>query len=111
MNALTPEFKNIHIKGITVDGCARFIDVKALPERPLTNVLIEDADVRCGEFLRMQDADGFVLHGATIRCPRATATLDGCRSVMLLDVDFAGDTLQTSTTNATLYVSGGHGQP
>lgn len=106
VNELTPEFKNIYIRDITVDGCARFIGVKALPERPLTNVLIENADVRCKDFMNMQDAEGFVLHNATIRTGQPTATLDGCHSVMLLDVDFQGKQLKQSLKNATLQVNG-----
>ena len=108
INELTPEFKNIHIKDITIDGCTRFIDVKALPECPLTNVLIENAEVRCKEFLRMQDVNGFVLHNATVRTSQPTATVDGCQSVMLLDVDFDGKQLKTSKKNATLCVSSQH---
>ena len=103
---LTPEFKNIHIKDIVIDGCNRFIDVKALPEQPLTNVLIENSDVRCNNFLRMQDANGFVLNNAVIRTSQPTAIVDGCHSVMLLDVDFSGKELKTQTKNSTLYVSG-----
>ncbi|MBQ9361793.1 MAG: glycoside hydrolase family 28 protein [Bacteroidaceae bacterium] len=106
INELTPEFKNIHIKDITIDGCSRFIDVKALPERPLTNVLIENAEVRCKEFLRMQDAQGFVLKNAIVHTSSPSASLDGCHSVMLLDVDFEGKQLKQSTKNATLFVSG-----
>ena len=62
-------------RGYSVDGCARFIGVKALPERPLSNVLIENADVRCKDFLNMQDANGFVLHNATlyVTAPRVDA--------------------------------------
>lgn len=108
VNELTPEFKNIHIKDITVDGCARFIGVKALPERPLTNVLIENADVRCKDFLNIQDANGFVLHNATIHTSKPTATVDGCQSVMLIDVDFDGKQLTKSLKNATLYVTAPH---
>ncbi len=105
INELTPEFKNFYIRDIAIDGCARFIDVRALPERPLTNVLIENADVRCKDFLRMQDAQGFVLHNATIRTSRPTATVDGCHSVMLIDVNFDGKPLTKSVKNATLYVN------
>ena len=105
INELTPEFKNIHIKDITIDGCARFIDVKALPERPLTNVLIENADVRCKDFLRMQDADGFVLRNATIRTSNPTASVDGCRDVVLFDVGYDGKELKQDTKNAMLCIS------
>ena len=105
VNKLTPEFKNIYIKDITVDGCSRFIDVRALPEQPLTNVLIENADVKCKDFLRMQDAEGFVLNNATIRTANPTANVDGCKSVMLLDVDFCGKQLKQNIKNTTLYVS------
>ena len=105
VNALTPEFKNIHVKDITIDGCSRFIDVRALPERPLTNVLIENADVRCKDFLRMQDADGFVLRNASVHTSSPTANVDGCKDVVLFDVSFDGKELKQNIKDATLYVS------
>ena len=105
INELTPEFKNIHIKDITIDGCARFIDVKALPERPLTNVLIENADVRCKDFLRMQDACGFVLRNLAVHTSQPTANVDGSKDVVLYDVSFDGKKLKRNVKNATFYVS------
>ena len=105
INELTPEFKNIHIKDITIDGCARFIDVKALPERPLTNVLIENADVRCKDFLRMQDVDGFVLRNATVHTSQPVANVDGSKDVVLFDVSYDGKQLKQNIKNATFYVS------
>lgn len=87
VNELTPEFKNIYIKDFTVDGCQRLIDVKALPERPLTNVLIENFEGHGIDFLRLQDVSGFVMKGGKIHTAAPSAVLDGCQSVMLLDMD------------------------
>ena len=105
INELTPEFKNIHIKDITIDGCARFIDVKALPERPLTNVVIENVDVRCKDFMRMQDANEFVLRNAAVHTSQPTANVDGCKDVRLFDVSFDGKELKRNLKNATFYLS------
>ena len=105
VNELTPEFKNIYIKDFTVDGCQRLIDVKALPERPLTNVLIENFEGRGKDFLRLQDVSGFVMKGGIIHTTSPSAVLDGCQSVMLLDMDFDGKHLKRTTHNATLYVT------
>ena len=102
---LTPEFKNIYIKDFTVDGCQRLIDVKALPERPLTNVLIENFEGHGKDFLRLQDVSGFVLKGGKIHTAAPSAVLDGCQSVMLLDLEFNGKQLKQITNNATLYVT------
>lgn len=105
VNELTPEFKNIYIKDFTVDGCQRLIDVKALPERPLTNVLIENFEGHGKDFLRLQDVSGFVMKGGKIHTAAPSAVLDGCQSVMLLDMDFNGKQLKQITNNATLYVT------
>lgn len=105
VNELTPEFKNIYIKDFTVDGCQRLIDVKALPERPLTNVLIENFEGHSKDFLRLQDVSGFVMKGGKIHTAAPSAVLDGCQSVMLLDMDFNGKQLKQITNNATLYVT------
>ena len=113
VNALTPEFKNIYIKDYTVDGCQRLIDVKALPERPLANVLIENFEGRGGEFLRLQDVSGLVMKNATVRTIGKDGTtqttpsivLDGCQSVMLLDMDFCDRKPKVSKKNATIYLT------
>lgn len=113
VNALTPEFKNIYIKDYTVDGCQRLIDVKALPERPLANVLIENFEGRGGEFLRLQDVSGLVMKNATVRTIGKDGTtqttpsivLDGCQSVMLLDMDFCDRKPKVSMKNATIYLT------
>lgn len=102
---LTPEFKNIHIRDITIDGCARFVDVKALPESQLSHVLIENATVRCSNFIRMQDCDSFVLHNAVVDASTAEISLDGCKSVMLLNVDFTGDSLKEVIKDSSLFLS------
>ena len=103
INELTPEFKNIYIKDFTVDGCQRLIDVKALPERPLTNVLIENFEGRGKDFLRLQDVSGFVMRGGKIHTPEPTAVLDGCSSVALVGMDYDGKPLKQHLKNATIY--------
>ncbi|MBQ8467917.1 MAG: hypothetical protein IJ546_09540, partial [Prevotella sp.] len=103
VNELTPEFKNIYIKDFTVDGCQRLIDVKALPERPLTNVLIENFEGRGKDFLRLQDVSGFVMRGGKIHTPEPTAVLDGCSSVALVGMDYDGKPLKQHLKNATIY--------
>lgn len=113
INELTPEFKNIYIKDFTIDGCQRLIDVKALPERPLSNVLIENFEGRGNDFLRLQDTNGFVMKNAHIRTvgkdgktPSTPAiSLDGAQSIMLLDMDFYGKKPKVSKKNATLYIN------
>ncbi|MCR4914327.1 MAG: hypothetical protein K6A96_01015 [Prevotella sp.] len=105
VNELTPEFCNIYIKDFTVDGCERLIDVKALPERPLTNVLIENFEGRGKDFLRLQDVSGFTLKGGTVCTSAPSAVLDGCKNVQLLDMNFEGKQLKTAKKNATLYVT------
>jgi polygalacturonase len=105
VNDLTPEFRNIYIKDFTVDGCQRLIDVKALPERPLSNVQIENFEGRGKDFMRLQDVSGFAIKGGTIHTSSPSLVLDGCQDVRLLDMDFEGKQLKTTKKNATLYVT------
>ena len=87
INALTPEFRNIHVSDYRVDGCSRFIDVRALPERPLKDVVIERADVRCKDFLRLHDVKDFTLRDATVRAVNTNATVDGCQGVQFVHLN------------------------
>lgn len=106
INNLTPEFYNIYIKDYKVDGCQRLIDVKALPERPLSNVLIENFIGHGKDFLRIQDACGFVVKNASIKTSSTpSAILDGCQGVMLLDMDFNGKQLKVSKKNTRAYIT------
>lgn len=105
VNELTPEFRNIYIKDFTVDGCQRLIDVKALPERPLSNVQIENFEGRGKDFLRLQDVSGFAIKGGTIHTSSPSLVLDGCQDVRLIDMDFEGKQLKITKKNATLYVT------
>ena len=54
----------------------------------------------------MQDAKGFVLHNAKVHTSKPTASIDGCHSVMLLNVDFDGKQLNKQTKNGSIFVSG-----
>ena len=85
------------------ENCQRLIDVKALPERPLTNVLIENFEGRGKDFLRLQDVSGFVMRGGKIHTPEPTAVLDGCSSVALVGMDYDGKPLKQHLKNATIY--------
>ncbi len=102
---LTPDFRDIHIKDFAIHGCQRLIDVKALPERPLTNVLIENFEGEGKDFMRLQDVSGFVIKGGVVNTPSPSAVLDGCKSIMMLDMNFKGKQLKVSKKNATIFVT------
>lgn len=58
------------------------------------------------DFLRIQDAYGFVVKNASIKTSSApSAILDGCQGVMLLDMDFSGKQLKVSKKNARAHVT------
>ena len=39
---LTPVFRNLHFKNITVDNCQMLISAKGLPESPIENLTFEN---------------------------------------------------------------------
>ena len=46
VNKLTPLYRNISVKNIVVEKSSQFLKVNGLPKSPLSNLLIENANVR-----------------------------------------------------------------
>lgn len=59
---LTPVVRGFHFKDFIVESSKSFIRANCIPEIPLTNVLIENGNVKCDEIIHtLDDANDFVL--------------------------------------------------
>jgi polygalacturonase len=82
INQLTPGFKNIVARNIIVEKAKYFIKVKGIPESPLTNVLIEDVDVRCRNLFTGHDIKNMTIRNATIQSQDSLISILDGRNVV-----------------------------
>lgn len=57
----TPQFRNIHIKGVVVNGAHKAIFVRGLPEMNVKNIVMEDMVLQAQEGLDMTEGTGITL--------------------------------------------------
>lgn len=97
---LTPHFANITARHIIVEQASQFVKVEAIPETPLTNVLLEDIDVNAQKLFTGADIQGFTVRRATLRTTAAQLTLLDARQVLFEEVKFVvpGNAVQATVT-------------
>jgi polygalacturonase len=95
VNELTPAFGNIHAKNIIVERALQFVAVTGIPESPVTNVMIENVDIRADRLFSAADVDGFVVRNARLRTLSSDITLRAVKNLLFQNVNF-------STTDADL---------
>jgi hypothetical protein len=86
VNRLTPAYRDIIARDVVVERASQFVKVTGIPESPLTNVLIENADVTAKRVFAAADIKGFTVRNATIRADDALLTLVDGRDVLFDNV-------------------------
>jgi polygalacturonase len=81
VNRLTPVFRNITARDIIVERAAQFVKAQAIPESPLKDVLIENADVRARKLFNAADVDGFTVRSSSIQTDDAELILLDARNI------------------------------
>lgn len=89
VNKLTPTYKNVFVKDIVVEKSGKFVELTGIPESPVMNVMIENADVmNTTKIMSLHDVDGFVLKNATVHSTDPLVdVLDG-RNIRFENVTF-----------------------
>lgn len=90
INTLTPGYRDIVASHILVNKTGQFISINGIPESPLSNVLIEHADISTDKLITAADVNGFTLKNARIACSQPKITLDSARNVYFEQVQFDG---------------------
>ncbi len=62
----TPQFRNFFFRNITVNGAAKGIFVRGIPEMHVKNILIENAVLQADEGIDIQEASGITLNNITM---------------------------------------------
>ncbi|WP_374165231.1 glycoside hydrolase family 28 protein [Arcticibacter sp. MXS-1] len=94
---LTPLYRNISIRNILVENTTQFLKINGIPESPLKNLLVENAEVNCDKLIIARDAAGIQIRNSTIRSKDGEIeVLDG-RNILFDKVKFVvpGDKLST----------------
>lgn len=98
INRLTPSYKNIVARDIVVENTPQFFKVTGIPETPLTNVLIENAEIKTDKLILMRDVDGITFKNVKVTSGENTIDILDGRNIRFDQVDFI-------TPDSTLSVS------
>ena len=95
INSLTPLFKNIVARNIVVERSSQFVKINGIPESPLSNVRIEQVNVKSDKLFTAADVNGFSVKNATIETKDSKISLLGVRKLAFENVQFLvpGDSL------------------
>ncbi len=85
---LTPYYKNIHIKDIVVENASCFIKAKGIPESPINNVTIENAQVKCKKAFFAHDIHNLTINKIKIESNDTLLTFIDSRNVKMSNLDF-----------------------
>ncbi|TXK48977.1 glycoside hydrolase family 28 protein [Pontibacter qinzhouensis] len=88
INALTPSYKNITARDIIVEKADYFVKIKGIPETPMTNLLIENAQVTSKGLFIARDAKDITLRNIEVQAQDSLIeVLDG-RNILFENVRF-----------------------
>ncbi len=88
INRLTPSFKNISMKNLIIEKTPQFLKINGIPETPLTNLSIENAQVKADKLIIARDALNIKISNSTIESKdNVVEVLDG-RNISFNKVDF-----------------------
>lgn len=88
VNRLTPVYRNITARNIIVENSSQFVKATAIPESPLTNVLIENATIKAAKLFTASDVKGFTVRNAGITTRDSVISLLDTRNVLFENVQF-----------------------
>lgn len=88
VNKLTPHYKNIHIENIIVEKASHFVKVIGIPESPLDNVTIENAEVNCNSLIFAHDFRNSNFKNININTEDSLLTFIDSKNIHLSNVNF-----------------------
>lgn len=88
INSLTPVFRNIVARNIVVERSSEFVKINSIPESPLSNVLIENIDIKSNKLFSATDINGFTVKNAKVEAKHSKISLLGVRKLVFENVQF-----------------------
>ncbi|MCC6760317.1 MAG: glycoside hydrolase family 28 protein [Chitinophagaceae bacterium] len=72
----TPVFRNFHIRNVYVNGAAKGVFIRGLPEMPVQNIKLENMVLQADKGIDIQESDGIVFNNVTIKAKHTTPVVD-----------------------------------
>lgn len=88
VNALTPVFRKISVKNLIIENSEWFIKIAAIPESPLSDVKMENMQVKTEHLFKGADMQDFLLKDAVIRSKDSVITLLDAHQISFNHVNF-----------------------
>ncbi|MEP0368007.1 MAG: glycoside hydrolase family 28 protein [Cyclobacteriaceae bacterium] len=88
VNALTPFYRNVKISNIIVENGTHFLKIYGLPESPMTNLTIDNADVKSENLIILNDAENITIQNSKISTPDSLMEILGSKKIKFENVNF-----------------------
>ncbi len=88
VNRLTPLYRRITARNIKVENTTQFLKINGIPESPLTQVLIEQADIQSDKLITLADAEDITVRHAVIESKESTITALDTKNIRFENVTF-----------------------
>ena len=88
VNRLTPFFRNIVAKDFIIEKAKSLIRIDGIPESPLSNFTLENADVNSKNLIRVTDAKNLSIKNSIIRSQDSLISLVDTRNLVFENVIF-----------------------
>ncbi|MFT2010009.1 glycoside hydrolase family 28 protein [Pontibacter sp. 13R65] len=88
INKLTPSYKNIFARDIIVEKADHFVKIKGIPETPMTNLLIENAQVKSKGLFIARDAKDITLRNIEVQAQDSLIEILDGRNILFENVRF-----------------------
>lgn len=97
---LTPAYRNIFAKDIIVERATHFVKINGIPESPLTNMTIDNAEVNCKNLFLLNDAKDITIKNVNVTCPDSVIHINDGRNIKFQNVRFnvPGDKVRLEKT-------------
>ena len=103
ITSLTPSFKRISFRDITIEHCDKVIDLIGIPETPVTQVLMNRIFVKDSkDLISVRDVDGLIISNSEISSTDNRAEFTGTKNIMFINTIFhvPNERIQTSYEDA-----------
>jgi len=85
---LTPKYRNVVARDIIVENARMFVNIQGIPESPVINFLVENADVKSQKIFAAADARDITIRNAVITSAESVITSLDSRNILFDNVKF-----------------------
>ena len=85
---LTPKYSNVVARDIIVEHARMFVNIQGIPESPVINFLVENADVKSQKIFAAADARDITIRNAVITSEESVITSLDSKNILFDNVKF-----------------------